>query len=261
MSYIQARDISQYQGAWKDTGEPIVMIKMSGGDGGTVYPNGLYFDSHAADNYAKARAAGKAVGGYHFAGSGNPVTEADFFVRAMSPLAQYDVMALDWEVEHANPVEWCAQFMNEVHAKTGVWPLLYINASTCNAYDWSVVLKTCGLWIADYAVLPTENVPIKYPYVMHQYSDTPYDRDAWFGTLAQFNAYGYHTPITPPQTTTTTVPPRPTTTSTSTTTATTTSSSTTTTESTSTSTTTTTLPPPKLSWWQRLFLWWRRHNT
>jgi hypothetical protein len=38
---IPALDISQYQGAWQDRGEPIVMIKMGGGDDGL--PESCYF--------------------------------------------------------------------------------------------------------------------------------------------------------------------------------------------------------------------------
>ena len=48
---IPAKDISKWQGNWQDTGEPIVLIKMSGGD------QGLYMDSQAAHNYDSAVAA------------------------------------------------------------------------------------------------------------------------------------------------------------------------------------------------------------
>jgi hypothetical protein len=213
--FVRAKDISQYQGTFKNTGEPIVMIKMSGGDAG------LYMDPQATNNYEVTKKLGKAVGGYHFAGGTDPIKEADYFIKAMSPIAENDVFCLDWEVQHANPVDWCLQFVNEVHSKTSVWPLLYINASTCNSYDWSPVLKNCGLWIADYAVSPEANVPVKHTYVMHQYTDKPYDQDAWFGTVEEFKAYGYHapkpkpTPIQAPKPTTkpaqppTPAPPQP----------------------------------------------------
>lgn len=189
---IPAVDISQYQGAWGDYPADIVMIKMSGGDAG------LYMDSQAANNYNKAKAAGKHVGGYHFAGGTDPVAEANYFMRAMSPLAENDVYALDWEISHANPVSWCLTFMQTIHAQIGVWPLIYMNLSTLNNYDWSPVLLTCGLWLADWAVPPSGTIPTQHTYVMQQYSDGPnYDHDEWFGTLAEFDAYGYHSP-TPP---------------------------------------------------------------
>jgi lysozyme len=190
MTYTHALDVSVYQGTldWPKVSEEIAIIKMSGGDAG------LYIDPNANKNYYGAKAASKAVGGYHFAGGTDPVKEADYFVRAMSPLAPGDVLVLDWEVQHANPVQWCLAFVEEVHVKTGVWPLLYINASTCNAFNWEPVLLHCGLWIADYAIGPEGNVPIKYQYVMHQYSDSPYDQDAWFGTVQQFKEYGFKEP-------------------------------------------------------------------
>src|SRR5260221_464155 len=198
MSWIPGKDISQYQGGWQDTGEPIVIIKMSGGDAG------LYMDSQAASNYNGAVGAGKAVGGYHFAGGTDPVAEANFYMRAMEPLAENDVYCLDWEVSNPNPVGWCLSFMRTVHNKIGVWPLLYINLNTLNSFDWSPVLATCGLWLADWAVPPDAQIPTHHVYVMQQYADGPgYDRDAWFGTIEQFKAYGYHAtqpPPTPPPT-------------------------------------------------------------
>jgi hypothetical protein len=69
MGWIQAKDISQWQGNWQDTGEPIIMMKMAGGD------NGLYMDTQAIINYESALKAGRAGGGYFFAGGGNPSAE------------------------------------------------------------------------------------------------------------------------------------------------------------------------------------------
>lgn len=184
---IQACDISQYQPS-DNYDEQIVLIKVSGGDAG------LYYDSKATQHYYAAQNAGKAIGMYHFAGGTDPIAEADHFIRACSPLAQNDVLALDWEVHHANPVEWCRQFIKRVKDSTGVTPLIYMNTSTENAYDWTpVIQQNVGLWLADYRYSPDENCPITHwpTYVMHQYTSTPYDKDAWFGTVEQFKAYGY----------------------------------------------------------------------
>lgn len=184
-----ALDISEYQGAWQDRGDPIVMIKMSGGD------DGLYMDPDASANYAGAVAGGRAVGGYHFAGWTNPSAEATYFMQAMSPVAENDVYALDAEAIPANldPVAWSLTFMQTVHNAIGVWPLIYMNLSTLNSYNWDRVLANCGLWLADWAVSPSQNIPTLHTYVMQQYSDGPvYDHDEWFGTVAQFQAYGYH---------------------------------------------------------------------
>jgi len=206
MAHVDAIDISQWQGAinWPAVTAPIAIIKMSGGDAG------LYTDSQANANYYGAKAAGKALGMYHFAGGGNPVNEADFFIAACSPLDKDDVLILDWEIEHADPVGWCLQFVNRVHDRTGVWPLFYTNGARVNQYDWSPVLSNCGLWIAWYGMDPEGTLPIHYPYVMHQYTSSGsmpgvagrVDLDAWFGTLAQFKKYGYQpTPAPTPDST------------------------------------------------------------
>ena len=195
---IPAKDISRWQGAWQDTGEPIVMIKMSGGD------SGLYMDSQAAHNYDSAVAAGRAVGGYHFAGGTDPVAEANFFMNAMKPLAENDVYALDWEVGNADPVGWCNTFLQTVHNAIGVWPLIYMNLATLNNFDWSPVLNNSGLWLADWNNDPSGTINTSHTYVMQQYSDGPnYDHDEWFGTIEEFKAYGYHAgtpaPVPSPQ--------------------------------------------------------------
>lgn len=206
MAYLEAIDVSLWQGEinWGQVPQPIAIIKMSGGDAG------LYFDSKANQNYYAAKAAGKAVGCYHFAGGGNAAAEADFFVKACSPLEQNDVLALDWEVQHADPVGWCNTFVNRVHELTGVWPLIYINLATLRAHNWDVVLANCGLWLAAWNNDPDGAALTTKTYVMHQYTSDGsvpgiagrVDMDAWYGTLAQFQEYGYQvaTPEpTPPQ--------------------------------------------------------------
>jgi hypothetical protein len=188
---IYGKDISTWN-HYTPGSEDFVMIKMSGGD------SGLYFDSKATLNYTTAKNAGKVVGGYHFAGGTDPVAEADYFVRAMSPVAEGDLFALDWEIQHANPVAWCEAFVNEVHAKTGVWCFIYINISTCNAYDWTPVLQNCGLWLAAPSVAYDANAPISHTYVMQQGPIVGgIDQDVFFGTRDQLLAYGYHAPATP----------------------------------------------------------------
>lgn len=227
MAETAAIDVSQWQGVinWSAVNVPIAIIKMSGGDAG------LYTDSKANANYYGAKNAGKAIGGYHFAGGGNPENEADFFVACMSPLEKDDVLVLDWEREHADPVGWCTRFVNRVHERTGVWPLFYTNTARFVAHaGFAPVVANCGLWIADYRYTPAQDVPCGHPYVMHQYSSSGsvpgiagrVDVDTWFGTVAQFRKYGWQPPVAPTATTTTTTttvpPPITTTTTTSTTT-------------------------------------------
>lgn len=189
-----AKDISRWQGTYTNTSEPIVFVKISGGD------QGLYVDPQAANNYNQVTAHGHAFGGYHFAGGGDPTAEANFFLDAMKPWKPGEVPALDWEIQHADPVGWCLTFVNRVHAVAGAWPLVYMNLSTLMAHDWTPVLKNCGLWLADWTGSPNANINTgKYTYVMQQYNDGPgYDRDIFFGTVEQFKKYGWPAPAPTP---------------------------------------------------------------
>jgi hypothetical protein len=190
---LPAVDISKYQGAWQDYPANIVLIRMSSGGTGS-----LAMDPDAATNYGDAVAAGKAVGGYHYIGWIGAIAEATYFLQAMSPLAENDVYALDAEDIPANidPVAYVNQMATFIHSKIGVWPLIYINFATLNAHNWDPVLANCGLWLADWNNDPAGTIATVHTYVMQQYSDGPvYDHDEWFGTIAEFNAYGYHAPV------------------------------------------------------------------
>jgi len=210
MSYINALDVSRWQGeinwsAVKGAGYEIAVIKISGGD------DGFYYDSKANQNYNGAKANGFSVGGYHFAGGQDPNAEAEYFVRGMQPFEENDVFVLDWEIQHPDPVGWCSAFVNKVHELAGVWPMIYMNGSTLNSQDWSPVTNNCGVWVAWYGQDPNADLPVKYPYIMHQYTSggsVPgiagnVDLDAWYYDIATWNKYGYHAPVVAPE------PPKP----------------------------------------------------
>lgn len=198
MSWPNAVDVSQWQGNinWSDVDVPIAIIKMSGGD------VGLYTDSKANQNYYGAKAAGKAVGGYHFAGGGDPENEADFFIACMSPLEKDDVLILDWEIDHPDPVGWCVRFIQRCKDRAGVTPIFYTNQNRVVTHNWQAVVdQNVGLWVAHYGLSPDENMNVgAWPtYIMHQYTSNGsvsgiagrVDLDAWFGSVDQFRRYGF----------------------------------------------------------------------
>lgn len=195
MTTTLAKDVSRYQGAYTETGEPICLVKISGGD------DGLYFDSDAANNYNHVIAAGHAFGGYHFAGGTDPVAEANFFNSGMRPLVQGEVPILDWEVGNPNPPAWCEAFINQYEAAAGdTGGIIYMNLNTLLSYDWSGVLSRWGLWLADWNNNPDGDIDTHgQTYIMQQYNDGPnYDHDEFYGSVDQFKQYGYNNP-TPPQ--------------------------------------------------------------
>jgi len=216
MAHVNAIDVSQYQGninwpAVKASGVEIAIIKMGGADAG------LYTDSKANQNYYAAKAAGLTLGLYYFAGPGNAQNQADHFVSLCSPLEKDDVLILDWEIQSPDPVGFCKAFVDRVHDRTGIWPLIYFNGSTWNSHDWTPVTNNCGVWVAWYGQDPEGNLPVGGKiYVMHQYTSSGsvpgiagrVDLDAWFGSVAQFKKYGYQP--APPAPAPTPVPPTPT---------------------------------------------------
>jgi len=191
---ILFHDISRWQNNYNMAADPnpAIAIKMSGGD------DGLYYDSQATNNYNHAVTTGKVPIGYHFAGAKDPLAEADFFVRSMSPLAENDVLAIDWEVSHPDPVGWCTQFVNRVHDKTGLWCWIYLNRSTKKAHDWSPVTNNCALWIAAPDVSFDADISGIGVYMAQQGPIVNgIDTDAFFGTIEQLKEYGYHAPVAP----------------------------------------------------------------
>lgn len=199
MAFTEAIDVSNYQrnidfGA---VPQPIVIMKASEGTS--------FLDPYLFQNYDRAKHQhGKAVGMYHYARGGDPIAEANWFISCCQPLEQFDVFALDWEIQHPDPVGWCAAFVNHVHDLTGVWPLIYMNGSTLNAHNWDGIRANCGTWVAWYDRDPNEDLPVSGIYVMHQYTSQGgvpgiagnVDMDAWYGTVDQFKAYGWN--ATPP---------------------------------------------------------------
>ena len=158
----------------------------------------------AAGNYNGATADGRAVGGYWFIGwTIGAEAEANYFMQTMRPLAENDVYALDIEAIPAgvDPVPYVLTMVDTIHGAIGVYPLVYMNLSTLNAHDWDAILANCGLWLADWNGDPSVTLPTLHTYVMQQYSDGPvYDHDEWFGSVAEFQAYGWHaaTSVPPP---------------------------------------------------------------
>jgi GH25 family lysozyme M1 (1,4-beta-N-acetylmuramidase) len=204
MAHITGIDVSNWQGtidwrAVRASGVEFAITKISEGT--------TFYDGTASANYTNGKSAGLLMGGYHFAGGGDPIAEADHFVNGMKPFEEGDIFVLDWEIQVGNPVGWCETFVQRVHDLTGVWCLMYMNGSTRNAYNWTAgVLKNCGFWIAWYGRDPEGDLPVQGGYIMHQYTSDGtvsgiggrVDMDAFYGTVSQLRQYGYQAPVVTP---------------------------------------------------------------
>lgn len=132
------KDISENQGVYDMSAntDPIIAIRMSTG----VLNR---FDEQATRNYNNASKAGKIIIQYHYCGKGDPTAEADLFISACKPFAQFDCYAIDAELGQSQA--WKQTFVAAVHAATGCWPLNYMNISTANDLG---ALPNCGTWLA-----------------------------------------------------------------------------------------------------------------
>lgn len=97
--------------------------------------------------------ANKLLGFYHFASTGNPIAEADFFISVVKDYIGKAVLVLDFEAGAINA--WgnvgARQFLNRVKEKTGINPMIYMSAEVTRQFNWSTISTSNALWVAQYA--------------------------------------------------------------------------------------------------------------
>lgn len=143
--------------------------------------------SIAKEFYADAVASGKLVGFYHFAAGQDAIKEADYFVDYIAPYVGKALLALDWEGEAVKKgPSWAKVWLDRVYERTGAIPVIYMNHSTTNGWNWAKVAEKYPLWGAQYA-----DYKIDYGY-----QDKPWDDGkpwgAWGDKLAirQYTSVG-----------------------------------------------------------------------
>lgn len=172
---IKGIDVSRWQGTidWpKVTGIDFAILKATQGT--------TLVDAQLSRNRTEARKRGILLGFYHFANGGDPVAEADHFVKNVGTLQTGELLVLDWEIPHKDPAGWSRKFLDRVKEKTGVKALLYTNEARVISIDWTPVVKgDYGLWVAKYGDNDTNPEPHERPnddewpfYVLWQYSST-----------------------------------------------------------------------------------------
>lgn len=117
-------------------------------------------------------------GFYHFARN-NGKAEAEYFISACENYFHHGIPVLDFEVSTNDDIAYCETFMQVVHDKTDVWPMLYISASRCIEFTRSWIPQKCGLWVAGYP----------HSYSSWTNSPLPYDITPWeFAAIWQFTS-------------------------------------------------------------------------
>ena len=190
-------DVSSWQTGINVTtsGAQIVVAKATEGVG--------YVNPDCDRVVQDALAAGQGVGVYHFAHTENDARrEAQYFIdNTLGYIGKGIVPILDWEPSAPWDTGWALTWLRTVEAAWGTKPIIYMNQSTENSYDWSaVVAGNYGLWIAAYTLGYTPiygfNPPAAQPTLYHwpfavawQYTSTGYVGD-WGGALDLSVVYG-----------------------------------------------------------------------
>lgn len=137
-----------------------------------------------AANYQLGRAvdSGKSIGVYHYAMGRDASAEADFFVDNVRGYVGNAVLVLDWESQD-NPQfgngAWVETWVRHVHARTQVWPIVYVQASALGQLT-SYVREHCGVWVAQYASMNATG-----------YQEVPWLYGAYGEAMRQYTSNGY----------------------------------------------------------------------
>lgn len=110
-----------------------------------------YVNPHCDAAIQRARADGKLWGFYHYASGGDPVEEADYFYEHTSGYFGEGIPCLDWESGQNSSWgsdSWCREFADRIHELTGVWCMVYIQASALG--QAASCASDCALWVAGY---------------------------------------------------------------------------------------------------------------
>lgn len=177
---LEGVDVSYAQGNYHPGSEAFVIVNASRAN------IGLAVGSQYRNQVANARAAGKHVGHYFFNGNVDATACANFFVNNLT-YQPGDSLWLDVESEAStNTAAWtpgqALAFINQVRARMGVTPGVYLNRSLMDGMNWSAVVKTgAPLWIAYYNAAPP---PISWwpTWTLWQYTSNPIDRNRAQGT-------------------------------------------------------------------------------
>lgn len=121
-----------------------VIIKATQGTG--------YVNPKCNHQWDLAGELGKKRGLYHYAGGGNPVAEAQYFINNIKNYVGQAMLVIDWE-GYQNSAwgnsNWVRQFVDEVHRLTGVWCVIYVQESALGQV--ANCAKDCAVWVAKYA--------------------------------------------------------------------------------------------------------------
>lgn len=169
-------DISNWQAGINLAAVPadFVIAKATQGTG--------YVSPDCARQVEQARQVGKRFGVYHYVSGGNAVAEANYFVDNCANWVGKGLFCIDWESNENSAwgnEGYLEQVVAQVKARTGIPPIIYVQASRYAQVAAVANRQNCGLWIAQYANMnPTG------------YQSTPWNEGAYACVIRQYSSTG-----------------------------------------------------------------------
>lgn len=125
------------------SGVDVIMVKATQGTS--------YVNPSCDTDYQAAKKKGRLLGIYHYCSGGNPEAEAKYFYKNTKNYIGEAVPAVDWEAGQNSSWgdrNYVRRFVDEFHRLSGVWPLIYVQASALSQV--ANCANNCGLWVASY---------------------------------------------------------------------------------------------------------------
>lgn len=156
-----------------------------------------YVNPACNTQYSSAKNAGKLLGLYHYVKGNGAVAEANFFIDNIKNYVGSAILCIDWEaggnVAWGN-MDYLRQLCQQVIARTGVRPLIYVQASAYAPVSGVAKSLNCGMWVAQYASMAATGYQShpwnegKYACAIRQYASTG-RLPGWGGSLDLNLAY------------------------------------------------------------------------
>lgn len=125
---------------------------------------------------------GKCWGTYHYVNGSGAVAEADYYVDNIKGYLGKGILCIDWE-SGSNKAwgnyTYLDALVSRVIERTGIKPLIYVQASAYAPTAAVAQRHDCGLWIAQYADMNATG-----------YQDTPWNEGSYSCAIRQYSSAG-----------------------------------------------------------------------
>lgn len=153
-----------------------------------------HVDANFKDWRAFAKEHNIPCGAYHFLRGGDVQAQIDNFMNTIGSVDVGELpCVLDWEARDAKSQADAFNWLQSVHIRTEIRPIIYSYVSFIREGNISKEFAAYPLWIAHYtAGKPTIPAPFTN-YLIHQFAEggtatTEYDQDRFNGTMEQLQA-------------------------------------------------------------------------